>query len=82
MTAAPPGSMPWKISALASAMASTEAKELQMHRLDGGDDRDMRPHQLRQRRDLAGVVHAHFEHGKRALSGQRASDSGTPQWLL
>ena len=58
------------------------AEEFEMHRLDGGDDRDMRPHQPRQRRDLAGVVHAHLEHGEARVCGQRASDSGTPQWLL
>ena len=37
---------PAKISALASAIASTDAEEFQMHRLDRGDDRDMRAHQL------------------------------------
>ena len=39
-------------------------EELQMHRLDGGDDRDVRAHELGQRRDLAGVIHADFEHRK------------------
>ena len=37
-------------------------EEFEMHRLDRGDDRDMRAHQPGQRRDLAGVVHAHLEH--------------------
>ena len=37
-------------------------EELDMHRLDRGDDRDVRPHHLRQRRDLAGMVHAELEH--------------------
>ena len=32
-----------------------------MHRLDRGDDRDVRPHQLDERRDLAGMVHADLE---------------------
>ena len=36
-TAAPPGSTPEKISALASAIASIEPKILEMHRLDRGD---------------------------------------------
>ena len=39
------------------------AEEFQMHRRDRGDDGDMRPHQPRQRLDLAGMVHAHLEHG-------------------
>ena len=38
------------------------AEEFQMHRLDGGDDGDMRAREPRQRLDLAGMVHAHFEH--------------------
>ena len=37
-------------------------EKFEMHRLDGGDDRDMRPNEPGQRRNLAGVVHAHFEH--------------------
>ncbi len=37
-------------------------EELDMHRLDRGDDGDVRPHHLRQRRDLAGMVHAELEH--------------------
>jgi len=49
-------------------------EELQMHRLHGGDDRHMGAHQPGQRRDLAGMVHAHFQHGvARALraTGER-----------
>ena len=38
------------------------AEEFEMHRRDGGDDRHMRAHHLRERRDLAGMVHADFEH--------------------
>src|SRR5262249_39034111 len=34
-----------------------------MHRLDRGDDRDLRPHQPREWLDLAGMVHAQLEHG-------------------
>ena len=37
-------------------------EELEMHRLDRGHDRHMRPHQARQGRDLAGMVHADLEH--------------------
>jgi hypothetical protein len=35
-----------------------------MHRLDGGDDGDMRPHHPDQRLDLACVVHADLEDGE------------------
>src|SRR5262245_31276007 len=38
------------------------AEEFEMHRLDRGDDRDLRPHQPRERLDLAGMVHAKLEH--------------------
>ena len=62
-TAAPPGSTPKKISALASAILASEPKKFEMHRRDRGDDRDMRADQPRQRLDLAFVVHAHLEHG-------------------
>ena len=55
-------------------------KELQMHRLDRGDDGDMRPHHPHQRLDFAGVIHPDLEDRKpRRSAGQRASDSGTPQ---
>ena len=55
------------------------AEELQMHRLDRGDDRDMRAHQPGQRRNLAGVVHAHFEHGvTRALRAARQRQRHAP----
>ena len=54
-----------------------------MHRRDGGDHRDVRPGQPRQRRDLAGRVHADLDHREVARPrGIRASVSGTPQWLL
>ena len=39
-------------------------KELQMHRLDRGDDGDMRPHHPDQRLDFAGVIHADLEDRK------------------
>ncbi len=39
------------------------AEEFEMHRRDGGDDGDVRARQSRQRLDLAGVVHPHFQHG-------------------
>ena len=48
---------------MASAIFSSGAEIFQMHRLDGGDDRHMRAHQLGERRDLAGMVHADLEHG-------------------
>ena len=54
-------------------------KELQMHRLDGGDDRHMRPHEPGQRRDLARMVHAHFQHGVfRALRAARERQRHAP----
>ena len=64
MTAAPPGSMPWKISALASAMASTEGKNSRCTGSTVVMIATCGRTSLRQRRDLAGVVHAHFEHRK------------------
>ena len=39
-------------------------EEFEMHRLHGGDDRHMRPHQSHQRFDLAGMVHADLEHAE------------------
>ena len=53
---------PAKISALASAIASTDGEVAQVHRLDRGDDGHVRAHHLGERRDLAGVVHADLEH--------------------
>ncbi len=47
------------------------AKIFQMHRLDGGDDGDVRTHQFGERRDLAGMVHADFEH--RVFRGLRTA---------
>ena len=38
-------------------------KEFEMHRLDRGDDGDVRAHQAGQRRDFARMVHADLEHG-------------------
>jgi hypothetical protein len=37
-----------------------------MDRLDGGDDGHVRPHEPRQRLDLADVVHADLEHAEGA----------------
>jgi hypothetical protein len=37
------------------------AEEFEVHRRDRGDDGDVRPRQPRQRFDLAGVVHSHFQ---------------------
>ena len=45
------------------------AEIFEMHRRDGGDDRDMRLHQPRQRLDLAGMVHAHLEHREARARG-------------
>src|SRR5215213_6452233 len=38
------------------------AEEFQMHGRNGGDDGNLRAHQLRQRRDLARMIHADLEH--------------------
>ena len=45
--AVPPGSSPWKISPLASAIAAFVGEELGMRRRDRGDDRDVRADQPR-----------------------------------
>jgi hypothetical protein len=49
-------SRPWR------RRSCERAEEFEMHRRDRGDHRDMRAHQPRQRLDLAGVIHAHFQH--------------------
>ena len=41
-----------------------------MHRLDRGDDRDVRPDQPGEPGDLAGVIHADLEHGEARRLGQ------------
>ena len=46
-------------------------EEFEMHRRDRSDDRDMRTGEPRQRRDLAGVVHSHFQH--RVMRARRAA---------
>ena len=45
------------------------AEKFEMHRLDRGDDRHVRPHQPGQRLDLAGMIHSHFEHGVARVFG-------------
>ena len=83
MIATPSGSSPSKISALASAIASIEPRCSICAEAMVVIERDVRPHQPGQRGDLAGMVHAHFEHGIIRLSrGIRARLSGTPVWLL
>ena len=44
------------------------AEVLDMRRCDGGDERDVRTDHARERRDLAGIVHAHFEHREQAVA--------------
>ena len=82
MTAAPPGSMPEKISALASAMASTEGKNSRCT----GSTVVMIATCGRTSLVSGAISPAWFmpisSTAYRALCGQRASDSGTPQWLL
>jgi hypothetical protein len=79
-TAAPPGSTPRRSPPWRRRSPRCRAEEFEMHRLDRGDDRDMRPHHPTSGVDLAGVVHADLEDRKaRVVAGQRASDSGTPQ---
>ena len=46
-----------------ASVGTDDFNHYEMYRLDRGNDRNMRAHQPGQRRDLAGVVHAHFEHG-------------------
>ena len=45
-------------------------EEFEMRRLDRGDHGHMRPHQARQRRDLAGMVHAELENRVARLARQ------------
>ena len=63
-TAAPPGSSAGEDFGLGVGDRLDAGEEFQMHRLDRGDDGDMRPHHLDQRLDLARMVHADLEHGK------------------
>jgi len=56
-------SKPPKISALASAIASSESKYSSAP-ARRGHDRDMRLHLLDQRGDFAGVIHADFENAE------------------
>ena len=58
------------------------AEKADMRLLDRGDHRDMRPRETRERRDLAGMVHADLGDAELASGGIRASVSGRPQWLL
>src|SRR5579885_221046 len=66
MIATPPGTRPEKISALASAISS-RLEEFEVHRRDGGNDRHVRAHHLRKRRDLASMIHADFIDAKARL---------------
>ena len=60
--AMPSGSSPSKISRLGVGDRLFDAEILDVRRGDRGDERDMRADHARQRGDLAGIVHAHFEH--------------------
>jgi hypothetical protein len=62
--------------------ALDHAEGLQMRGRDGGDHRHIRARHARQRRDLAGGVHADLDDGESVSMGIRASVTGTPQWLL
>ena len=63
-TTAPPGSTPCENFRLGVGNRLDAGKEFQMHRLDRGDDGDMRPHHPDQRLDFAGVIHADLEDRK------------------
>jgi hypothetical protein len=55
------------------------AEEFEVHRLDRGDDRDLRPHQASEWLDLAGMIHAYFEHCVvRALRTARERERHAP----
>ena len=66
-TATPPGSRPRRIAAFSSAIASMRAEKADMRLLHRGDDRDMRAREARERRDLAGMVHADLGDAERAV---------------
>ncbi len=68
MIAIPSGSSASKISALASAIASSDPESLDVRRSNRRDQRHVRPDQLRQRSDLPGIVHAHLEHRELRLA--------------
>jgi hypothetical protein len=51
-------------------------EELDMHRLDGGDDADMRARERGQGGDLAGVVHADFLHHPVDVAGHPGEAEG------
>ena len=60
-----------------------QAAELfQMHRLHVHDQRDRRLCQFAEPRDLAGLVHAHFDDPDTCVGLALHSVSGTPQKLL
>jgi hypothetical protein len=59
------------------------AEIFQMHRLDRRDDRDVRTHELGQRRDLAGMIHAHLEHRiARRLGAERERQRHAPMIVV
>ena len=62
MIATPSGSRPFEDLGLGVGDRFFGAEVLDMRRGDGGDQRDVRPDLPGQRGDLAGIVHAHFEH--------------------
>jgi hypothetical protein len=81
-TAVPPGSQRLEDLGLGVGDAGLVGEILEMHRLDGGDQRDMG----RARRESGAISPAWFMPisitASGRLAGMRASVSGTPIWLL
>ena len=67
---------------LLAADGFERAELFQMHRLDVDDERDRRPRQFAEPRDLAGLVHAHLDDPEAGIGPALHSVSGTPQKLL
>ena len=82
-TNVPPGFSPSRISALASAIASTEAKN---SRCAGGHEQDRRDVGLegaRERREVARLREAHLaDHPRRRCAAGSSTDIGKPIWLF
>ena len=83
ITAAPPRLEPEEDLRLGVGDRLERAEEFEMHRLDRGDDRDLRAHQAGERLDLAGMVHADLEHGvARALRAARERQRHAPMIVV
>ena len=82
-TATPPGARPSRISALASAIASTDVEELQVHRRHVRDHRHVGPRDVREGRAARPPPTCPAPAPPPcARRSRRSSVSGRPYWLL